>query len=297
MKLTFFQTKVPNFGDELNAVLWPHLLPSNFLDEGEDELFVGIGSILFDNYPRQARKIVVGSGFAGYTAAPDLHDGSWEVLWVRGPITAQKLGLDTRLAITDSAVLLRAMPLPEPEPGLNVAFMPHVDSLSRSRWADVCALAGVAFVDPRDPVEAVISRIRGARLLITEAMHGAIAADALRTPWIAVLPFHPTHRDKWTDWAASLDIQLRRNHLQPASMAELWAKVSGRQAVTGKSRRYLAGGPSEPINRLLRHRAAADLLRIAAKAEPQLSTDAALECATERALETLHGFLRRRGAS
>lgn len=297
MKLTFYRAQVPNFGDELNTTMWPQLLPAGFLDDAEDELFVGVGSILFDNYPAAAHKIVAGSGYAGYTAAPDVHDGTWSVLWVRGPITADKLGLDRRLAITDSAILLRATELPDPAPATGVAFMPHVDSLARSRWDEVCRKAGITFLDPSDPVDSLLARIRGARLLITEAMHGAIVADALRTPWVSVLPFHPTHREKWADWAASLGLELRRATLRPSSMAEVWAKFSGRQAVTGKSRRYLAGGPSKPINHWLRSQAAADLRRIAETAEPQLSSDAAIETATDRALSTLQAFVRSRSQS
>ena len=59
MKLVFFRGKVPNFGDELNLYVWPALLPAGFLDEDEDELFVGIGSIIGDHLPAHARKYVM----------------------------------------------------------------------------------------------------------------------------------------------------------------------------------------------------------------------------------------------
>ena len=59
-----------NFGDELNPWLWSRVLPG-FFDDDDAELFLGIGSILFDSWPASSRKIVVGSGFAGYTAPPN----------------------------------------------------------------------------------------------------------------------------------------------------------------------------------------------------------------------------------
>ena len=99
MKLIYFKGHVPNFGDELNTYMWDKLLPAGFLDDRPDELFLGIGSIIFDTYPKQARKYVMGSGYAGYTSPPDLIDGSWDVIFVRGPRTAERLKLPAEKAI------------------------------------------------------------------------------------------------------------------------------------------------------------------------------------------------------
>ena len=63
MRLTYFRGSVPNFGDELNAYMWPALLPPTFLDDDDTELFVGIGSIIGTQLPTGARKIVVGCVF------------------------------------------------------------------------------------------------------------------------------------------------------------------------------------------------------------------------------------------
>jgi hypothetical protein len=46
VKLVYFQHDPPNFGDEINRILWPRLLPEGFLDDDEDELLFGAGSIL-----------------------------------------------------------------------------------------------------------------------------------------------------------------------------------------------------------------------------------------------------------
>jgi succinoglycan biosynthesis protein ExoV len=296
VKLTYFRNAPSNFGDEINAVMWRQLLPEDFLDEEAGELFLGIGSILWDHLPRAPLKHVMGSGFGGYTAPPDVHDGSWNVVWLRGPVTAARLRLDPRLAICDSAILLRATALPPAEAGAGTVFMPHFESAARGDWQRACALAGIDYLDPRDEVEALLARIRGARLMITEAMHGAIVADALRVPWIGVVPFFPQHRAKWEDWAMSLDIALRPATLPPSNLLESYTLVTGKPGKGRRSRGLFTAWPTAPVNAALVHRAARHLRRLAETVEPQLSADTAIIRATERSLEALEGFVRARSA-
>lgn len=300
MKLTFFEGDPPNFGDELNRWIWADLLPRGFLDDDPSTLFLGIGSIIQDIYPASARKIVVGSGFAGgYSRKPDVHDGTWEFSFVRGPETCRALGLDPSLAITDGAVLLRATELPPPAPGIGAAFMPHYESVERGNWQRVCELAGVYFIDPTRPTKDILSEIRGARLVITEAMHGAIVSDALRTPWIGVRTMHHVHRAKWFDWAGSLGIDYRPAHVRPSNGRELWAYATGRWG-SGPRARAVFGSPLfAPVNAAILHASAASLDRLT-RAEPQLSADSAIEEATERAVkavEALVGYAPRRSAA
>jgi succinoglycan biosynthesis protein ExoV len=76
----------------------------------------------------------------------------------------------------------------------------------------------MTYIDPHWPVENVIGQMGRARLVVTEAMHGAIVADTLRIPWVpvvcspAILPF------KWIDWTESLDLDYRPRSI-PASSA------------------------------------------------------------------------------
>jgi succinoglycan biosynthesis protein ExoV len=296
MKLTYYRGAVPNFGDELNATMWDHILPAGFLDDDPGELFVGIGSIIQHDYPAAARKVVVGAGYGGYTRMPDVHDGSWDIRFVRGPQTAEALGIDPALAIVDAAVLLRATPLPEPEPGIDIGFMPHFESLERGNWAEACRLAGIRLIDPTRPTDEVIAAIRGAKLLITEAMHGAIVADAMRTPWIAVRTMHSVHRYKWFDWARSLEIDYRPAFLMPSNGREAWAATTGRSGSGPRARRLLGGRAAGPLNKAIRHMAAQSLLRLA-KRDPQLSGDAAIERATDLALTAVDRLVRDRRAS
>lgn len=297
MKLTYYEGTPPNFGDAINGTMWAHLLPDGFLDDDARELFLGAGSILWDYLPQASHKFVAGSGWGGYTRPPDMSDGSWSVIWVRGPITAERLGLDPELAIADAAVLLRETPLPAPSVGTGVAFMPHFESIRRGNWAEACRLAGIAFLDPRDDTDSLLARIRGARLVIAEAMHGAIIADALRTPWVPVLPFHPQHRLKWEDWAASLDIRLRPVRLMPSNLLETYTFTTGALGKGARSARLFGGAHARPANAAIAHLAARRLRRVAETVEPTLSSDASIEHVTERCMAALDGFVRRRNAA
>jgi hypothetical protein len=294
MKLVYFRGHVPNFGDELNPYMWDRLLPPGLLDEDDSELFLGIGSILFDTYPAGPRKYVMGSGYAGYTGLPPVRDGSWDVVFVRGPRTAASLGLPPEKAICDSAILLRALELPAPKEKSGVAFMPHYESLERGFWAETCELAGIKLIDPRDDVEHVIASIRSASMLITEAMHGAIVADALRIPWLGVTPINPRHHQKWLDWSEALAIDLRSHKLRPSSLMELYVGLSGgRGKVQGRAGRVSRHALAKPANKVLAMLAAEHLRKLAMQ-EPQLSRDERIEEATERALAAVDAFVRSR---
>jgi succinoglycan biosynthesis protein ExoV len=291
MKLIYFEHDPPNFGDEVNRTLWHHLLPPGFLDDDEDQVFFGAGSILKARPDLPGLKHVAGSGYGGYATAPDLADGSWNVLWLRGPLTAERLGVETGLAICDSAILLRATPLPEAKTGGGIAFMPHFESARRGDWDRVCAEAGITYLDPRGDVDDLIARIRGADLLLAEAMHGAIIADALRTPWVPLLPIHPSHRMKWNDWAASLGIVLRQTALPSSNLREAYVGLTGLDGQGARSARLADGWAARPANAVLRHRAAGRLQRLAGTGVPHLSADHRIEEATERCLERLAAFV------
>ena len=293
MKLVFFRGTVPNFGDELNLHVWPALLPKGFLDEDESELFVGIGSIIGDHLPATARKFVMGSGYAGYMGLPDVHDGSWDIRFVRGPNTAKTLNIDPGLSICDSAILLRAMELPRPDQSVGVAFMPHYESLERGNWAEACRQAGITLIDATEPVEKVLSQIQGASLLITEAMHGAIVADALRTPWVGARPIYGGHHKKWLDWAGALDIDVRLNALKPSSVLEYYIAKTGRGGSLGKVGRFSASPLAALPNTVLTNIAATHLDQMA-RLEPQLSSDTMILRVTERAQDAVDGFVRSR---
>lgn len=298
MKLSYFKEQVSNFGDDLNPLMWNAVLPEGFLDEDESELFLGIGSILWDDWPKKATKHVMGSGFGGYRAGPpDMRDGTWNPVFVRGPRTAKILGLAPEKAICDAAIFIPAMKLPERRETGRVVFMPHFQSLRRGLWKEACDLAGITMVDPTGDVMQILEEIRGAKLVITEAMHGAIVADIVRTPWIATIPLAPEHHMKWWDWADALEIPLKPNPLLPTTALEGYISMTGSNKKHGPRAYKLNNSPLlAPVNKLLTYRAA-NRLRKLTTVEPQLSADANLARAHERAMEALNGFVRTRVAA
>lgn len=302
MKLTYFRDpRHNNFGDDLNAWMWPKLL-KNFFDDKDDLIFVGIGSIIGKKrpdhleYQPHQKKIVMGSGFvAGYHEKPDLQDGSWDVLFVRGPRTAKTFGLDEKLALGDSAILLRKLVnIDRRTAGSHIGYMPHWESLERGNWAEVCAQAGLKLIDPRGTVDEVLKELQSCRYLVTEAMHGAIVGDALRVPWVAIIPQESKHHEKWYDWAEALNISLQAHYLPPSTLGEIKAKVRHKKLLHLLVYALYKSPFAGIVNRHLTAKAAVRLKEVA-QLPPSLSSDVAIESATRAMEEKLDLLMTRYG--
>ena len=290
MILYRWQGSARNFGDELNTVLWPRLLP-DFFDDDPATRFLGIGSVLDQRHTGAGLKLVAGSGYGGYQRPP-LLDRRWHIDWVRGPRTARMLALPDALGFGDPASLLPCAGLVPPVSRIRVGFMPHFESAARGAWDAAARAIGIALIDPRGDPLAIAAAIASCHVLLSEALHGAIVADALRVPWIAIEPLAAIHRPKWQDWADSLGLRIRFQHLPASSLPER-ARLSGIAAFhTGR------GLLDRHADRLRSVRAdwflnrAIGALRQAAMAEPQLSDRKALDRCQDRMLEQLQ-LLRR----
>lgn len=208
MQLFYYHAHAGNFGDDLNAWLWERLAPGRW-SATSDTLFSGIGTIIGNPMPPALRVVVFSSGF-GYSRPPaDWNTEKWDVVAVRGPLTARMLSLPENSAVADGALLLSRLPelapLPE-ESRSGTIFVPHHTSIEFPGWDRACALAGIELVDPRDECRKVIERIRSARLVIAESMHAAIIADTLRVPWLPVATSSQIHTFKWLDWSLALKV-------------------------------------------------------------------------------------------
>ncbi len=287
MKLEYFKGEQPNFGDELNAWLWPQLLPS-FFDDDPSVLFLGIGSIIGTHYGPKSKKIVFGTGYVPtyHHEAPNVHGGDWDIFFVRGPRTARALGLPESMGIGDSAILLRALTRPFRREPRYVGFMPHWESLLQGNWEKVCQLAGIRLIDPRAPLQRIIAEILECKVLVAEAMHGAIVADALRVPWIPVLPIDHAHRGKWLDWTDALNVKLIRHRLWPSSPAEVKLAATYRPVLSSIAD-GLTWPPVMPLARPLITYTAAQRLSQLAKSYPSLSAATVLEEALQQMLDKL----------
>jgi succinoglycan biosynthesis protein ExoV len=223
MELVYYRDPIGNFGDDLNGYVWEKLLPAHVF-KAESTLLMGIGSIfnihLAPLSRTQGKRVfVIGSG-AGYGPLPPAWE-TWNILGVRGPLTAELIGRPD-LAMTDSAALLASLP-----PGKTstpsrdgILVMPHHNSISRGNWEQVAVQAGMTFVDPRWSVSNIMEHFSRAKLVITEAMHGAIVADTLRIPWLPIVITPDALPFKWTDWALSVDLKYEPVRISPSSAWE-----------------------------------------------------------------------------
>lgn len=238
MKLVYFRGKQPNFGDDLNAVLWPHLLPAMFEGSGGNEGFLGIGTLIGMPTPGCQRLHVFSTG-AGYDLIRD-----WRVerkVWcVRGPITAKLLDVEDDAALTDGAILtpevLRA-PLPDAT-GRVVGVVPHWQSLHFPGWDDACKSAGFRLISPIDTPENVHAAIGGVSLILTESLHGAILADTMGIPWLPFITTKNVSALKWVDWCLSVDVEFTPMPLPPPSAAAALAFGRARAGVPGEPLRF-----------------------------------------------------------
>jgi succinoglycan biosynthesis protein ExoV len=279
-----------NFGDELNSLLWPRLLP-DFFDQNAAAHFLGIGSVLDARHAAKALKLVAGAGYGGYQPQIVL-DETWIVHWVRGKRTARLLGLPPVLGIGDPASLLPLAGLTPMREDRDIGFIPHFESMTRGSWQEVAARAGVTLIDPRDDPLTVIAAIGKCRTVISEALHGIIVADALRVPWIAIRPLAPIHRPKWFDWAETLDLTIAFNDLPPSTALErahltpLSRFHLGRQVLLHQAARLHGIAGQRHADR------AAKALCAVARVEPQLSRSALLQDAQYRMLEAIAALRR-----
>ncbi|HIC79569.1 MAG TPA: hypothetical protein EYP07_01215 [Kiloniellaceae bacterium] len=214
MKLVYFD-KIPNFGDTMNAELFPALLPSlPWSNAGCSDIgashFVGIGSILDARLDHDGRTVVFGTGIRSTERLPNLKRGVWDIRFVRGPLSAR--AVNARF-ITDSAYAYALLHPPAPRERKRVSFVPHYATAMEDGpvWRSICDKLGIVYVDPRAPFHEVTETLLSSRLVISEAMHGAIFADLNRIPWIAfkarvAAREGPTNDLKWQDWTTSLDI-------------------------------------------------------------------------------------------
>lgn len=229
---TFYYFTTRNFGDRLNAWLWPRLIPE-LLERSDEDVLVGIGSLIKSDLAKvPGRKFIFGTG-SGYGPMPDAEEVSrWRVHCVRGPLTAQLSGLPAESAVVDAAWLVDLLPeyrhVERPRDG--VVFVPHWTTDLYANWRQPCAEAGYNYVSPHLDGHQVLASIAGARLAIVESLHGAILADYYRTPWIPVASAGRVLGFKWLDFCLSLGLPLRQLKLPSTDRADSYLSGSDEQA-------------------------------------------------------------------
>lgn len=295
MQIYYYQRRDrrANFGDELNRWLWQRLIP-DVVSQVDQGVLVGLGTLLNDLLPQRvadADPVFIFSTGVGYEKSLTSIPAHWHLYCVRGPWSARSLGLPADLAITDGGILLRRLvPTDTSETHQSAAFMPHVHhaTFAGETWEAICQTAGIRYIDPRWPVEQVLAAIQSSGLLLAEAMHGAITADALGVPWIPIVTSSRILAFKWQDWCASIRCPYRPAYLPP--LVDDYPRYargarSGLRASTHWGR-AIAQGHGNPL--IASHeRAAASLKRLVRDTRPCLSDRAHLENLTQALEEKL----------
>lgn len=170
--------------------------------------FFGIGTILraAKKYYPNSKIIIFGSGAHSNIQKME---SNFEVNFVRGPLTAKALGLSDQQWITDPAILT-------PEIFKNAfkkkefafSYIPHY-SVANNTIKKLFLEMGIHYIDPRGSVKAIIEDIKKTEIVLAEAMHGAIVADAYRIPWIPIASYASFNHFKWHDWAKSLHLNIK----------------------------------------------------------------------------------------
>lgn len=224
MKLIYYKSDIGNFGDDLNNWLWVKLFGKSFFDDSKEVCFVGIGSILSeDSYLMQevnAFKVkhIFGSGVRSINTNLKL-DSSYKVAFYRGPFSALKMDGKASNYISDGAYgivftdLYKKLLL-ENKKTHSIGFIPYFRSEGKVDWKKMCTSNGWNYISPtQNNIEDTLKQIAESKYIITEAMHGAILADAFRIPWKRVR-YHAHINEteavsefKWNDWLSSVGIK------------------------------------------------------------------------------------------
>lgn len=299
LDLFYFEAKVGNFGDDLNAWIWDELLPG-WQGWSETTRLLGVGTLLNARAPQVIDtgkcKLVVGSG-VGYGDVPVLQDtGPWDIRAVRGPRSARALGLHEDLGHIDPAMMVAGFErFSSVTPHGDIVFVPHYQTMPRYDWPSICARAGVTLLSPSLPSHEVIAALAGAKAVIAESMHAAIIADAFGVPWRPVEISASFNHFKWLDWAESLKMEL-------PTPVKFYSQLDGVRHVVRQVRRKPAAGVAQPsapsemtsddrfggrLHPLFAHWAGRTLARVA-REDFMMSDRETLKVARQRYSDLLH---------
>lgn len=200
---TFWWDGHPNFGDDLTPWLLPRYGIVPQYSEPRAARLVGVGSLL-EFLPPEFSGAIWGTGLMRDAAHP-LPAAS--VLAVRGPATAERIGLDDEPAYGDPGLLV-ARQLARPRSDGRIAVVPHGHHRPHTALAERVRAAGrtVRVVNVHQRAAPAVREIAAARAVITTSLHGLITADAYGIPavWTTLEPPLDGGDFKFRDYEAAV---------------------------------------------------------------------------------------------
>lgn len=177
----------PNFGDDLTPWILPRYGIVPQYREPRAARLIGIGSLL-EFVDEDYDGAIWGAGLMNDRARP-LPAAS--VLAVRGPLTAERIGLEDEPPYGDPGILV-ARHQRKPETDDRIAVVPHGHHRGHASLAQLVQAAGdgVRIVNVHQRAGAAVRQIATSRVVITTSLHGLITADAYHIPavWTTLEP-------------------------------------------------------------------------------------------------------------
>lgn len=215
-----------NLGDELNVWLWEKIFDPILFRHIDDALFLGIGSILSaDPYYNKrwinsSKKLIFGTGVRPFLQSKIVIDETYDIAFLRGPLSTYYLGLNADSYITDAAYTLACTndfnKFLKTEKKYNIGLIPYFASDKLVNWRKISNYLGYHYISPicnSSNIENKLYEITSCKYIISEAMHGAILSDIFRIPWSRFILTTYKHEGsnisdfKWMDWLYSLQLQ------------------------------------------------------------------------------------------
>lgn len=185
---------------------------------------------------------------------------------MRGPYTAKELGVSQDLVITDSALLIRQVEEPVYNMSGDIGFIPHYASCRTADWDNIAKEAGLRFISPEWSVDKFLSELKKCKLVLAEAMHGAIVADALRIPWQPIILGAHVNQIKWQDWLDTIELKYTPSqtveyfkNVQKLTFAQSFKNKIKRQVLSAGLGKNMYKPPVRDSSEKLRHKVISDL--------------------------------------
>ena len=200
---TFWWDGHPNFGDDLTPWLLPRYGVVPLYSEPRQARVIGVGSLLEFLAPEHTG-VVWGSGLMEDHVHRLPHVTA---LAVRGPLTAERIGLTDEPAYGDPGILV-ARHLPRPRPSGRPVLVPHGHHRATPALARMIQQAGDALrvVNVHQRAAPALRQIAAGSVVLTTSLHGLVTADAFGIPavWTTLEPALDGGDFKFRDYEAAV---------------------------------------------------------------------------------------------